>query len=143
VCVYVFDKCLVRISVPPLTSVAGLMCARADAITGSTFVIVRSRSPLWETGRHPRNCSGSQPGLPVPYLPGRSGTSPRRWDFEKPRPADQFFRWILLVSTFFVASCETRALVSVRWSWSSVSLPPLEIESEQPCSCCSRLTYKL
>jgi hypothetical protein len=47
-------------SVPPLTSVAGLMLARADAITGSTFVIVRSRSPLWGTGRHPRNCSGSQ-----------------------------------------------------------------------------------
>ena len=87
-------------SVPPLTSVAGLTLACADAIAGSTFIAVRSRIPLWETGRHPRNCSGSQDCQSRIYR-GARARSPGRWDFPNPRPIS-FFRWILSVSTFLL-----------------------------------------
>jgi hypothetical protein len=133
-------------SVPPLTSVAGLVLARADAIAGSTFITVRSRSPLWETGRHPRNCSGSQDCRSRIYR-GARARSPGLWQKRKPPRPINFFdnrgtnyfardgRALRTVTVVVSERHHGRLLTCSRFRSA--------LEFEQPCSCCSRLTYKL
>jgi hypothetical protein len=77
-----------------------LTCARADAITGSTLVIVCNRSPFWGTGRHARNSSGSQDHRSRIYRGARARRPPGPGRNENPRPIDSVglaFSFLLFV----------------------------------------------